>query len=222
VWGAWPTSVTWVDVNVGDFDGDGRKDITGRVLETGRWWTGLSDGSSFNFTVWDEWSTPVTWVDVQVGDFNGDGKADITGRVLQTGRWWVAVSNGSTAFTSSPWGTAWPTTVTWVDVRVGDFNGDGKADITGRVLQTGRWWTDLSDGSSFNFTVWDEWSTAVTWVDVQVGDFNGDGKDDITSRWLEGGSWWTGISNSSKFTTSLWDTWASSVNWVDVRLGKNV
>src|SRR5207245_2795212 len=158
-WGAaWPTTVTWVDVKVGDFDGHGKADISGRVLQTGRWWTGQSTGSSFNFTPWDQWSTAVTWVDVNVGDFNGDGKDDIVGRVLQTGRWWVALSNGSTAFTSSRWG-AWPTTVTWVDVKVGDFNGDGKADITGRVLQTGRWWTGLSDGASFNFTVWGQWPT---------------------------------------------------------------
>jgi len=33
-----------------------------------------------------------------------------------------------------------------VDVKVGDFNGDGKADITGRVGQNGQWWTAVSNG----------------------------------------------------------------------------
>src|SRR5207253_513617 len=138
------TAVNWVDVKVGDFTGDGKSDIVGRVQQTGRWWMALSNGSTaFTSSPWGAWPTSVTWVDVHVGDFNGDGKADITGRVQQTGRWWVALSNGSTAFTSSPWG-AWPTTVTWVDIRVGDFNGDGKADLIGRIAQNGEWWAALS------------------------------------------------------------------------------
>ena len=95
-----------------------------------------------------------------------------------------------------------------MDIRVGDFNGDGKADITGRVLQTGRWWTGLSDGSSLSFTVWDQWSTAVTWVDVQVGDFNGDGKADIVGRVSETGRWWAALSNSTSFTNQVWTSWA--------------
>src|SRR5438094_6028351 len=157
-WGQWSTAVNWVDVKVGDFTGDGKTDIAGRVQQTGRWWVALSNGSTaFTSSPWDTWSTAVTWVDVKVGDFNGDGKDDIVGRVLQTGRWWVAQSNGSTAFTSSPWASAWSTAVTWVDVKVGDFNGDGKTDILGRVQLTGRWWTGLSSSNSFNFTVWDQW-----------------------------------------------------------------
>jgi hypothetical protein len=61
--------------------------------------------------------------------------------------------------------------VTWVDVQVGDFNGDGKADITGRALQTGGWWTGVSNGSAFTTSMWATWSTAVSWVDVRAGDF---------------------------------------------------
>jgi hypothetical protein len=235
-WGAWPTTVTWVDVNVGDFNGDGKEDITGRVLQTGRWWTGLSSGSSFNFTVWDAWPTTVTWVDVNVGDFNGDGLADITGRVLQTGHWWVGLSNGSTAFTSSSWG-AWPTTVTWVDVKVGDFNDDGSSDLIGRALETGQWYVELSldrrilnnppcpscavliSSAMFSNSLWDTWSTSVTWVDVNVGDFNGDGEADITGRVLQTGRWWTGLSTGSSFSSTVWGQWATTVTWVDVRVG---
>jgi hypothetical protein len=59
--------------------------------------------------------------------------------------------------------------VTWVDVQVGDFNGDGKADITGRVLESGQWWTGVSSGAGFNTTLWGQWSAGVTWVNVQNG-----------------------------------------------------
>src|SRR5437899_6364497 len=38
--------------------------------------------------------------------------------------------------------------VTWVDVKVGDFNGDGMLDIIGRVQQTGQWWVGLDRKST--------------------------------------------------------------------------
>src|SRR5204862_1888942 len=145
--------------------------------------------------------TGVTWVDVQVGDFTGDGKADIAARALQYGQWWVGLSNGSTAFNTSLWAT-WSTGVTWVDVKVGDFNGDGKADIIGRALQYGQWWMNQSSGSSFKISLWSTWSTAVTWVDVKIGDFNGDHQSDIIGRVLQTGQWWGGLSKGSACATS--------------------
>jgi hypothetical protein len=185
LWATWSTSVTWVDVQVGDFDGDGKTDITGRALETGDWWTGISMGSSFQTGQWATWSTGVTWVDVRVGDFNGDGRTDIIGRAQETGQWWVGLSQADACsyhppfclhpsidplFNTTVWST-WSTGVTWVDVQVGDFNGDGKSDITGRALETGDWWTGLSAGSAFTTTKWATWSTGVTWTAVHTGDF---------------------------------------------------
>jgi uncharacterized repeat protein (TIGR01451 family) len=217
LWDTWSTGVTWVDVKVGDFNGDGKMDIVGRARESGQWWIAQSTGSSFVNHLWGSWSTAATWVDIQVADFNNDGKADITGRYLQGGSWWTSLSTGSN-FTTSPWAT-WSTGVTWMDVQVGDFNGDGKSDIIGRARETGQWWAGISTGSTFTNSLWTTWSTAVTWVDVQVGDFNGDGKSDIIGRALEIGQWWTGLSNGTAFTTSLWTTWSTAVTWVDVHAG---
>jgi autotransporter-associated beta strand protein len=230
VWGAWspdrPGVVTWADVKVADFTGDVNPvtgdpimDITGRWAQTGQWWTSVSNGSSFTTSLWTIWG-PIAWSDVQVGDFNGDKKADIVGRYAAGGEWWTGISTGS-GFTTSLW-TRWAPDgpgITWVEVKVGDFNGDGMADITGRWLETGQWWTGISTGSGFITTFWGTWSTKVTWVDVQVGDFNGDGKADITGRWLEGGEWWLGQSTGSAYITSMWDAWSPVVTWVDVGVG---
>jgi len=194
LWASWSTAVTWVDVQVGDFNGDGKADITGRALETGEWWTGLSNGAGFTSSLWATWSTAVTWVDVHVGDFNNDGASDIIGRDLETGQWWVGLSqdrvpapdlivlpfNQVSSVGAYPisrpscattlWAT-WSTAVTWVDVQVGDFNGDGMSDITGRALETGQWWTGLSNGTSFTTNLWATWSTAAIWTDVRSGSF---------------------------------------------------
>jgi hypothetical protein len=217
LWATWSPAVTWVDVQSGDFNGDGQSDIVGRVLETGQWWVGLSTGSSYETSLWTTWNPAVTWVDVQVGDFNGDGKQDLVGRVSQTGQIWVATSTGS-SFTNSLWAT-WNPAATWVDTRVGDFSGDGKADFASRDLVSGTWWTAVSTGSSFNTSLWTFWSPSVTWVDVRVGDFTGDGKTDVAGRVLQSGQIWVGQSTGSSFMNALWTTWSPSVTWVDVLEG---
>jgi hypothetical protein len=192
--------------------------IVGRDLHSGQWYTGISNGTSFNTSVWGTWNSTVTWVDVRTGDFNGDGKTDIVGRDARTGQWWVALSNGSNAFSTAVWG-AWNPAVTWVDVQVADFTAGGKSDIIGRVAGTGQWWVGLSTGSSFTTTLWTNWYSGVSWVDTQVGDFTGDGKSDIASRALESGQWWVGLSTGSSFSTALWASWYSGVTWVDVKVG---
>jgi hypothetical protein len=215
-WTTWNPAAGWQDVQVGDFNGDGKADIAG-MTASGDWWGAISNGSSFTNSFWGHWNPNVTWVDVKVGDFNGDGMADIAGRYMEAGQWWVAQSTGS-SFTNSLWGT-WNPAATWVDVQVADFDGNGKADLTGRYLQGGSWWTALSTGSSFTTSLWATWNPAATWVDVKAGDFDGDGKADITARWLQGGWWYTGISTGSSFTTAAWAYWNPAATWVDVRVG---
>jgi hypothetical protein len=55
---------------------------------------------------------------------------------------------------------------------VGDYNGDRKADIVGRVSQTGQWWVGLSTGSQFMTSLWTTWLTATTWSSVKTGTFS--------------------------------------------------
>jgi hypothetical protein len=219
VWGSWSTAVTWVDVQSGDFIGNGRADLVGRVKESGDWWVAISDGASFSNAPWGHWANGpgVTWVDVKVGDFLGNGRDDIMGRWLETGQWWMAESTGS-SFVNVPW-TTWSTAVKWTDVNVGDFNGDHMADITGRATVDGSWWTAISSGTTATTTQWGSWSTLATWVDVKVGDFDGNGMTDIVGRWAQTGQWWVGQSTGTSFTNALWETWNPGATWVNVNVG---
>jgi hypothetical protein len=98
--------------------------------------------------------------------------------------------------------------VNWLDVQVGDFNGDGKADLAGRVFQSGEWWVSLSTGSSFNASLWTTWSPAVNWVDVRVADLYGTGQADLVGRAQQDGQWWAAVSGGTAFTNQLWAAWA--------------
>jgi hypothetical protein len=215
VWASWNPAAPWTNLEVGDFNGDGKADIAGQV--GGHWWVGLSTGSGFTTSLWASWSSAVNWSDVHVADFNGDGKADLIARPAGTGAWWLGTSNGWGFDTSL--GALWSSSVTWVDTQVADFNGDGLPDIAGRVLQSGQWWTGINNGTNFTTSLWGAWSPFVNWTNVMVGDFNGDGKADIVGRVSSTGQWWVGESSGAGFVNGLWATWNPSVNWVDVQVG---
>ena len=133
-----------------------------------------------------------------VGDFNGDGKTDVA---LTGASGWnflpVAFSNGDGTFnvtnkTMTQNFPFWAATAGAIPF-VGDFNGDGKADV---LLTGARNWTTLAvafsngDGTfnvtnvtSLTFAV----EAAAANVKQVVGDFNGDGKTDVA---LLGGFTW--------------------------------
>jgi hypothetical protein len=206
----------------------------------------VSNGASFTSSPWLVFPTagpagPFAWADFVYGDFNGDGKIDIAAHDLNSGHEWVAINNGS-SFTLSDWtsaSNAWATPqalgtpITWVNFVVGDFNGDGKADIAARDLQRGNVFVALSSGSGFSIQYWNHWATAadlggrpITWVDVLAGDFNGDGKTDLVGRFQEQGQVWVALSNGSGFKQVFWQHWATpaelggqAITWANVQVG---
>lgn len=103
--GAW-AKIAWSDVQVGDFNGDGRSDILGRTAG-GSWWAGLSGSGQPGFTnsYMGQWA-PIAWAAVSVGDFNGDSRSDIIGRVStnSTNPLWVGLSAAG-QFSTAKWGS---------------------------------------------------------------------------------------------------------------------
>lgn len=134
---------------VGDFDGNGRADI---VAQNGAVW--LSTASGFTQTSWSGVSMG------SVADFNGDGLAD------------VAYASGGTAYilysTGSGFQAAVAVGAVTAPIMVGDFDGNGRADI---VDVNGNIW--LSRAAGF---VQASWPLGVSGI---AGDFNGDGLADI-------------------------------------------
>ncbi len=128
LWGAWSPGVIWSSVFAADVNGDGRTDLIGRELTSGGWYVGISTGNSFNTVAFGSFS-PMT-CGRTCRSLTSRRRACRRGRsVVIHGEWFVGVSNGS-SFITTRYGK-WASTVQWQDTQVGDFNGDGRADIIG-------------------------------------------------------------------------------------------
>jgi uncharacterized delta-60 repeat protein len=212
---AWDEAAGWKDVKVGDFNGDGMSDVAGRT-SGGQWWVGTSNGTAFATGLWAGWNEAANWKDVKFADYNGDGKTDVAGR-SSDGGWWVGLANNAgTAFTTTQFG-GWNEAANWRDVSVGDFNGDGRADVLGRTAG-GEWWVGTSNGTTFASSLFAGWNEAANWKDVRVADFNGDGRADVVGR-ASDGSLWVGTSTGNAFTTTQWGGWNEAAGWKDVTVG---
>jgi hypothetical protein len=183
---------------VGDFNGDGKDDL---FAYNGQDWSeeylGLlrSTGDGFvraaryddEMPGWDFTSHD----NFLVADFNGDGRDDL---YVQNGKDWgpeylgMLRSNGGSLTVIRRYEDEYPG---WImndndQLRVGDFNGDGKDDL---YIRNGQDWASLfvgmlrSSGSGLqNLIVYE--NDFAGWImgdsdQLHVADFNGDGKDDL-------------------------------------------
>jgi subtilisin family serine protease len=204
VWGGWTTLKTWGQVQTGDFDGDGLTDIAGRIQNSGdgRWVVMRSTGSRFAGTIWGTWSTYVPW-DIFTGDVDGDGRTDLIARTGNAGdgRWFISRSTG-TSLQNGAWGSV-GSHLALASALVGDFDGDGRADIAVRSASDGYWSVVRSTGTSGQTETWGYWST-LAWTNLVVGDFDGDGRDDIAGRDRTTGVWQVARSMGEHFISSIW------------------
>src|SRR5579863_4019548 len=144
--------------------------------DAGLWLTTAGGG----FTTVDFGVISNDWQMQGAGDFNGDGKADILWRnnvTGQVGEWLSKPGTGYQGFTMPIIATV---ATSWKIQGIGDFSGDGLADILWRNTNgdTGIWLTTSTGG----FTTVDFGVISTSWVIQGVGDYNGDGKADILWR----------------------------------------
>ncbi len=129
---------SWSVAGIGDFNGDGKRDILWRNSsgEVAVWMmNGTSIASSGDLTSGGVAVHPdASWSVAGIGDFNGDGNSDVLWR-NSSGGLSIWSMNGTT-ITSGAAITSGGVTVapdaSWHVVEIGDFNGDGNSDILWR------------------------------------------------------------------------------------------
>ncbi len=155
--------------------------------------------------LWHDWFCVGEEV-CQVGDVDGDSREDlITFTRGTTGQVYVALSTGQN-FSGTGWlwrsGFCAGTAV----CKVGDVDGDGKADLIA-FTHNGPVWVALSTGTSFGpSSVWHGWFCIGTEV-CEVSDVNGDGKADLLA-FTHTGPVWVALSTGTSFgPSSVWYGW---------------
>jgi len=139
-------------VGVGDFDGDGMADILWRNSSTGDNYvypmngTAIKASEGYLRTVADQ-----NWKVAGVGDFDADGKADIVWRNSATGENYLYPMDGTTIKPSEGY-VRTVADLNWQIVALGDFDGDGKADLFWRNSSTGENYVYPMDGATIKAT----------------------------------------------------------------------
>jgi len=172
----------WKIAGVGDFDGDGKADILWRNSSTGQNYIYFMNGTAilpaegYIRTVADP-----NWQVAGVGDFDGDGKSDILWRNSVTGENYLYPMDGL-AIKATEGYVRTMADQGWQVAGIGDFDGDGKADILWRNSSTGQNYIYFMDGTTIKPSEGFIRTVPLAWTVAGAGDFDGDGRADIVWR----------------------------------------
>lgn len=172
------TGASIVAAAVGDFNGDGLKDIVtvGSISGRGVVSVELNNGDG-TYTAGPSANTGNSPMDVEVGDFDGDGKEDVvTIAQYYTGGVTVIKGNGDGSFQPyQSYTVATPPT----EIQVEDVNGDHHPDLVAGNHYFNTVSVFLNDGTG-NFGPKTDFAVPSP-ASVAVADLNGDGNEDIVS-----------------------------------------
>ncbi|MGW4648464.1 FG-GAP-like repeat-containing protein [Kitasatospora sp. NPDC004289] len=198
-----------------DFNGDGKADVAGKLADGSLLlWTGNGDGSlntASGYAMWpDNGFGNVS--DLIAADFNNDGKTDIAGK-LADGSLLLWTGNGNGTLNTASGYSMWPGTgfSSVHNLIAADFNGDGKADVAGKLADGSLLlWTGNGDGSlntASGYAMWPDNGFGNV-SDLIAADFNNDGKTDIAGKLADGSLLlWTGNGNGTLNTASGYSMW---------------
>ena len=156
----------------GDYNGDGRTDISIYDQRSGKWWVGEnhrddSQHDSFftiEWRVYKEFDAPEEALfghDRFSGDFNGDGLSDFLLFDKAEGFWWIGetsydwAGNGNIQFRKYSRTPQHRDITRWLQ---GDFNGDGRTDIGFYSKTDGNFWIGESIPNGFRYRIYSNMS----------------------------------------------------------------
>ena len=227
-------------VVAGDFNADGRADIAafydhGSAITRMYVWNGTATGFDAAVVKWD--SGAGGWDQYKAtflaADFTGDGRVDIAAKYYYgENNTALFLFEATAAGFNAPvqkWSSPNGWNVNNARYAVGDYNGDGRADIGAFYNYVGgvsKLLVFYATAAGFN-TWTEKWSsgegnTAAQTARVTAGDYTGDGKADIVGFYNESGVTraylWKGNPNGVDLAVRQWDGGAGNTPAVSAKV----
>ncbi len=195
----WDDPGNYSTLRMADLDGDGLLDVCARGNRSVLCWrsTGAGFGPEFagpELSDAEGWAPRRYRSTLRLADVTGDGRADVCARGIHGFFCWPWQGDGFGARLDGPPMTdesGWGAAQYYATLRMGDVDGDGRADVCARASTGVRCW--LSDGAGFPQRIdGPAWTNAAGWSDlscystIRLADLDGDGRADLCGRCSEG------------------------------------
>jgi MYXO-CTERM domain-containing protein len=160
----------------------------------GIWADGLGDPGSCDRSLEESALAGDIYAASTTTDIDGDGRADVCARAAKGIVCALASADGFAPSLVGPElsdASGWADRTNYATIRMGDLDGDGRADLCARGDGGMRCWLSLGDGFGPAFDG-PEWSDATGWGapeyhgTIRLADFDGDGRDDLCARAASG------------------------------------
>jgi hypothetical protein len=195
-----------------DMDADGKADLVLWRASTGTWfWLSSSSDYDYASARAAQWGNASLGDVPKVGDMDGDGRGDLVIWRTSSGTWYWLTSSSGYAYAAAgarQWGNP-----TLGDIpKVGDMDGDGRADLIVWRAPSGTWyWLTSASGYDYAAARAQQWGNESLGDVPMLADLDGDGRSDLTVWRTSTGTWW-GLTSSSGYLSGLTKQWGSSAN----------